>query len=212
MRLWTIQPPSVLGILEGTGRYRAGTAEVLANRMLAPEVPLEDDYTIKAYRWMARQMVKHIGPPPEGVEFPVWAWQRWGGVERPMPDLRVRSHGQSGTEMVRIELEVGEGLYLPSDFDLWFFAYGSHFLPHPPGAEARWNRALREAGCWGKWGETGELPVPLVRMKEDSWQAVFDLGCRRTSLTAVGGRKIIQATLWEITRDMVRGVRRFRCR
>jgi hypothetical protein len=212
MRVWTIQKPGMLETLEKTGVYRADTAKVLEDRILAPEVLLEDDYVIWSYRYMARQMVKRIGSPPPGVEFPVWVWVQWRGPDHPRPDLRVASHGPKGLEMVMIELEVNDSTVLVSDLSLWFFPFGGHYLPYPRGSEAEWNRVLKARGLKTRWGHDKNLPPDLQAMKEDSWEAVFNLGCRATSITDKASQKVFQGCLWEIRKDMIRGVKRFKCR
>ncbi len=39
------------------------------------------------YEWLISQMIKRIGPPPEGVVYPVWAWYKQNG-KRKKTDLR----------------------------------------------------------------------------------------------------------------------------
>ena len=55
----------------------------------------------EAYKWIALQMEKRVGPPPEGVKFPVWAWYMQNGKHK-KPDLRIK---RSETEDEEKQLE-----------------------------------------------------------------------------------------------------------
>ena len=68
MRLWTMQPLRVWEEVQRAGVYRCDAALC----WMAEELP-------HAYAWLAREMTKRVGPPPQGVVYPVWAWymQKW---------------------------------------------------------------------------------------------------------------------------------------
>ena len=67
MILWTIQNKLAYESMKETGVLRVDENYIL------------DDLFKEPYLWMASQMKKRIGNPPEGVIFPVWAWYRWEG-------------------------------------------------------------------------------------------------------------------------------------
>ena len=75
MILWTIQEEAVYHIIMEKGVYRCAP-----ERIFIPECRYQ-------YDWLVRQMEERIGPSPEGVEYPAWAWYSWEG-ERKKPDLR----------------------------------------------------------------------------------------------------------------------------
>ena len=57
MILWTIQPIYIWDMIEETGVYRCDPS---LSTMPEPEF-------VEEYMWLIGQMVKRIGPPPEGV-------------------------------------------------------------------------------------------------------------------------------------------------
>ena len=62
MLLWSIQHQCAYEKMEQTGVLRADKNFIAT------------DWFEDSYLWMAEQMKKRIGEPPEGVIFPVWAW------------------------------------------------------------------------------------------------------------------------------------------
>ena len=108
MLLWSIQHKRAYEKMEQTGVLRADKNFIAT------------DWFENSYLWMAEQMKKRIGEPPEGVIFPVWAWYQWEGM-RKRPDMRVhgRNWGEKGTPVVLLTIEVPDNLVLLSDFDFF---------------------------------------------------------------------------------------------
>lgn len=77
MILWTIQPIEIWKIIQKAGVYRCNPKQ---SSMPEPEF-------VEKYEWLIRQMKKRIGPPPEGVVYPAWAWYKQNGKHR-KPNLR----------------------------------------------------------------------------------------------------------------------------
>ena len=96
MILWTIQPDTVFKLIYTRGHYRCNVHKVHMIEFLRPQ-----------YDWLVSQMKMRIGNPPEGVEYPVWAWQRWS-LTKKCPDLRgIRWWwGQKGGKFYRIEVDI----------------------------------------------------------------------------------------------------------
>ena len=61
MILWTIQPIAIWEMIQETGAYRCDP-----KRSSMPEPVF-----VEKYDWLIRQMKMRIGPPPEGVVYPV---------------------------------------------------------------------------------------------------------------------------------------------
>ncbi len=101
MILWTVQDIAVWEQLEKTGLYTV-PAELIV-------FPKRDDDACNhmnyAYRWLANQMSKLVGPPPEGVEYPIWAWYKRQGRHDGKPDMRQYHHAEGG-QCVRMKLDV----------------------------------------------------------------------------------------------------------
>ena len=104
MLLWSIQHQCTYEKMEQTGVLRADKNFIAT------------DWFEDSYLWMAEQMKKRIGEPPEGVIFPVWAWYQWEGMRKRL-DMRVhgRNWGEKGTPIVLLTIEVPDNLVLLSD-------------------------------------------------------------------------------------------------
>ena len=109
VKLWTMQTRDVWESLQRTGVYRTDTALC----WMAEELP-------HAYSWLAREMTKRVGPPPQGVDYPVWAWYMQNGRHK-KPDLRSERwcYGPGDEDYCCIELEIAPQRVLLSDFDVW---------------------------------------------------------------------------------------------
>jgi len=174
MILWTIQHKKVYekllenGVVRGTPMY----------------IALEDFK--EAYEWMAVQMRKRIGNPPEDAVYPMWAWYQWEG-KRKRPDMRVHGRGWSekGTPIVLLTLDVPDRCVLLSDFDYWHVVLNNGEIIFP----------YNEFKYYSK--EEGEK----------SWENIFDISC------SFDGEEhhflSTQATMWEIKAEWVVKVEHF---
>lgn len=61
--LWTIQSEEAYRVFEKTGVLRANYEQLFCSGVLR-----------YAYDWMVGEMCKRISPPPDGVQYPIWAW------------------------------------------------------------------------------------------------------------------------------------------
>ena len=140
----------------------------------------------KPYQWMAEQMRKRIGAPPEGVEYPVWAWYQWKG-KRKRPNMRIQGRSsEKNVPIVLLTIEVPEENVLLSDFDYWHAVLNNMDLVFPMDEDA----------------------VYPEEVKRKSWENIFDISC-----SFDGERKHVlstQATLWEIKKEWVRRVEYYR--
>ena len=103
--MWTIQTEEAFLEFERTGALRANENFLFC-----------EDYYRFAYDWLSNQMALRIGPPPENVRYPVWAWYQWEG-KRKRRDLRQSGYAKRGTPMVQITFEADPDSFLLSDFD-----------------------------------------------------------------------------------------------
>ena len=186
MILWTSQEEAVYNELLKTGVYRC-------------------DFNLssmrdcrKQYDWLVRQMKQRIGPPPEQVTYPVWAWYQQQGKHR-KPDLRRErwEFGCDGERFACIEIEIPDREVLLSDFDAWCMIL-SDFLISDTEEEARRPEAQYEALS----------PSEKRRMKDKNRERVFDLSPLNNGWARRGYE--IQATFWELRLEQVRDVRFFR--
>ena len=110
MILWTMQPLNVYEMIQGTGVYRCDPAR---SSMIGLEFT-------EQYDWLVEKMTERIGPPPDGVKYPVWAWYKQNG-KRSKPDLRSErwGYGPGGEMYTCIEIDIPDDKVLLSDFDVW---------------------------------------------------------------------------------------------
>ena len=123
LRLWTVQPVAAARTLEG--------GETYVSKPDFEEHWCQDsdsDWGFQqAYAWMVERMIERIGPPPPGVEYPVWAWARPPFATRSgAPDLRRMR--ESGEPQALIELLVDQCETLISDHGSWHFVLNGYPL------------------------------------------------------------------------------------
>jgi len=137
-----------------------------------------------AYDWMSAQMSDLLGPAPDGVRWPVWAWAPHGGWR---PSLRaswgmVPRATRFGnrlnwpTRQARglrwLALDVAPARVLLSDFDLWHSVLNDTYCV----PRSRWD----DDEVWEKVWTPQEI--------EASWRRVF----------TIDSVDLVQACLWEI--------------
>jgi len=184
MRVWTVQAAARLD--GGRWPLRASARYV-------------DPYMRPAYRWMARELARRVGPPPRGVTFPVWAWPV-------KPDLRARAWFPSGTAGARIEAEVEDDELLASDFDRFHAVLNRHYLERDRADDDAFVRALARSGA-PDWPHTPALRARI----EASWPRIFAFD-RATRDPRRHGRRadaLIQVVCWQLRRDQVVRIDRF---
>jgi len=194
MTLWSMQPRERVEDLRRDGFLRTDPRHAYAD-------------FLPAYRWMADQMARRIGPPPGGVEIPLWAWFAYRGTRRPKPDLRSRGFFQPGTEAVRIEIEVAPGGVLLSWFDDWHCVLNLHY--HSLSAN-EFDEIEAEMVADGVENiiHFEDYPENWRQRIVASWDRIFDLDTMPDFNKSEGGRPV-QACLWEIRADDVRSVKEF---
>ena len=177
MILWSIQDKIAYEKMEKTGVWRADKDHIC------------EDFFEESYLWMADQMKKRIGPAPEGVVFPVWAWYRFEG-KRKRPDMRThcRGWGDKGSSIVLLTIDVPEECVLLSDFDYWHCVLNDGEIIYP----------------------FDETVVCSETEKRKSWENIFDIEC--TFDEEAHENLCTQATMWEIKREWVKKVEHFKSR
>ena len=186
MILWTFQPIEIWNLIRETGTYRCDPA-----KCSMPEFA-------DAYQWLIRQMEQRIGPRPNGVEYPVWAWYMQNGKQR-KPDLRSErwGYGQGDEDYVCIELEIPDEQVLLSDFDDWHAVLNNWILTDSMEESDRLEVYLESLP-----------PNEQKAFREHNWEQVLLPAPAEVAPSDDG--KWVQATFWELRKDMVRDVRFFR--
>jgi len=182
LTLWTIRHRDEFSILMRDGVLRADEAQV-------------DKGFHLAYQWMGKQLAKNT-EPPSGCVYPLWAWWRWQGSQRPMPDLRSGAHLPKGTPGVRIEFTIELSEVLLSDFDAWHAVLNKHY--YAPD-EASYNKYLRIT--------KGKSDHEIRKINEESWENIFV-----RKLHDVEKTFSIQAVFWELKKTQISNVKYFTAR
>jgi hypothetical protein len=150
------------------------------------------------------QMILRVGPSPEGVKYPIWAWHTWDWQHK-KPDLRRAEFINCNGSSVCIELELPNNCVLLSNEDMWHIVlnngyYGNYFDGYDDSdyeIEEKWFDSLP--------------PDEQTRVKRKSWERIFDVAPPVDNEWENHGR-YVQATFWELRLDQVVDVRYFKGR
>ena len=155
MRLWTIQPQEMYESLQQNGIVHCDPSRSSG---------LTEMNFQSAYDWMCEQMRQKIGPPPEQVTYPIWAWHTLDWKHQ-KPDLRRTEFCWQPEHSVCLELEIPEEQVLLSDEERWHFVLNNWYLTNATN-EADYNQA--EA-----WFD-GLSPEEQQNVRQQSWQHIFE--------------------------------------
>ncbi len=185
MRLWSIQPLAVWEKLQKFGTLNNSEAYT------------QQDF-LPAYRWMAGEMTRRIGPSPYTDALPFWAWFQAYDSKRPRPDLRRSAHLPAGSSGVRITLQMVSEQVLLSDFELWHYVLNHWYLP----------TSMKDSETFEEQTHDEKTDI-IIR---ESWQRIFDLKFSATDIAAPLAKKSLQATFWELRLENVIEVQSFLAR
>lgn len=196
MRLWMIVEMPFLQVLRTRGEVIADGRRVW--RDCRP-----------AYRWMAAQMERRIGPPPRPRAYPLWGWAQWSGPNR-RPDMRSSGHLPRGTQCYRLTLDVPEQQVLLSDFSDWHMVLNNGYLARTEAEADAFDAELLAAGISRQSRDYGGFTARI----EASWERVFDIDHVGLDPAWNGSPETqsIQATFWRLSQDQVRKVEGFTAR
>ena len=185
MILWTIQKIEIYELIQETGVYHCDLEKSMFS------------FCREQYDWLADEMKKRVGNPPEGVSYPVWAWYMWEGRRR-KPDLRRErwGNGWKGERFACMEIDIPEENVLLSDFDAW-----SIILLHGLLSDSE-EEAERQESAYDSLPEEEKK-----QYRDKNWSRAFDLSYVDNDWFHRGDS--IQATFWELKKDNIRSVRFF---
>ena len=186
MILWTIQPEEIFELINRTGVYRCDGRKKNMR------------YYREQYLWLADQMRKRIGPPPEGVRYPVWAYQRWS-KERLKPDLRAIRWFWGGTNSTfyRLEIDIPNEQVLLSDYWAWSVMLNNGLLSDNEEEDNELDKFYASLS-----------PEAQKEMLFTNWERVFDVALTNNEWNGQG--EIVQATFWELRKEQIRKVTMFK--
>ena len=196
MRLWAVQGSDAFFILNRDGVLHCSSP------LSAIDLDEGENGAFnRAYAWMAGQMEKRMTVPrPEKALYPLWAWAQVGSYKKEYhPGSGDYVHGRS----VLLELDVPEEELLLSDFDIWHCVLNGTSAYTDMQMEKRLDRYLLENGP----KELEEMPQELREYVVSSWERVFDLDRRDRFFSKMKRNRYIQATMWQIRSEWVKGYR-----
>ena len=195
MILWTIQEESSYGQLINTGVYRADASLIFDEYYSAYKMH---------YDWLIGKMKLLIGNPPDGVEYPIWAWHTWEG-KRKRRDLRCRGYGTRGKRKVQMEIEIPDTQVLLTDFDLWCAMMNGFNLNI--STETDLDKDYADLHSAMKSNNYDLFREQIIK----SWDKC--IGCNQCyNELFMCKKRSVQATFWELKKNQIRKVWHFTCR
>ena len=186
MRLWTIQPVEVVNILERDGVFTCN-----------PEKSEYYNDFHDAYLWIAVEMDKRNITHPDGLKLPLWAWHTRDWKHK-KPDLRTTGLGTPGKSYACIEFEINDKDVLLSDYGSWHYVL-NHIWFDNSYSEDDWNKKQE----WFDSLNPKEKENVIVK----SWQNIFNVAKKKNDWFTNG--RYVQATFWELQKDMITNIRYF---
>lgn len=183
MKLWTMQPASLLNEIEKNGVFRCDESKSFN---LTKENSLKPQYN-----WLINQMEQKIGKRPDGVKFPIWAWHTWE-FKRQMPDPDSAAFLKRDGDRVFLTIDIPEEKVVLTDFDAWQNVMTDGFV----SAATNEREYDREAELLDTTDDT-----ELAKLIQKSWQNVFIVDKVDNEFLTRG--KYIQATFWEIIPEYI---------
>ncbi len=186
MILWTIQTENVYEQIQTNGVYRCDFEKSYIYQRCKEQ-----------YDWLAQEMKRRIGDPPEGIRLPVWAWYMWEGG-RKKPDLRRErwGNGWKGDRFACMEIDIPEERVLLSDFDDWSIILLNGLISDTEEEDERLEKEYERMS-----------PEERIKYRNNNWERAFSLQFLDNDWVHRGDS--IQATFWELKREDIRKTRFF---
>jgi len=188
MKLWTVQPLRFYEELQTRGVLHCDPS---SDGFWGAKFP---EYEA-AYDWLVEQMKLRVGPPPAGVQYPLWAWALIGGKSKQPAHRSVAFNDNYLDDCVILELEIANDDILLSDEENWGFVMLNRYMHDVCDSEGRWE----ENAAWFN----NLPPDEQERVKRKSWEKIFDEDDPDNEW------KSVQACFWELRLDQVKDIRRF---
>lgn len=180
--MWTNQPYCVYQQLKRNGIFNCDPHKSLL---------LKEPNFQNAYRWMIQQMKSKIGNPPQNVKVPIWAWYRSKDYRHCRPDFR---WVQDYRDEICMEIDIPEEQVLLSEFESWHYVLNNDYF-----SSATSDEEYEHLNSW-----FDSLPSKKQqRIKEKSWQRIFDISIRRQGEWTING-ETVQGCFWQLRLDQVR--------
>ena len=187
MIMWTIQPYCVYQQLISNGFFYCNPNK--SENLKHPDFKL-------AYQWMTKQLRARLAPPCNQIITPLWARYRSYAYHYQRPDFR---WARDYPDEVCIEYDIPDDEVLLSDFEIWHFVLNDWYYSSAT-SEKEWEQDERRFDALSK--------VEQQRIKEESWQQIFDITLRHGEWTRNGD--VVQGCFWLLRLNQVRRVWRMK--
>jgi hypothetical protein len=188
MRLVTVQDKAAYDDLCATG--------VLRCKLELAEWLCEDEFR-RSYDWLAEQMKRRVGDPPDGVTYPIWAWHTLDGKPAKV-DLRRTEFNNYRGENCILTVEIPDEQVLLSDEENWHYVLNDWYLSED-NSEAEHEKTEL-------WFDSLS-PSERLEVKQNSWERIFNVDTFENEWRRSGC--FVQATFWELRMEQVISARRF---
>lgn len=182
--MWTRQVPEVWEELQTSGIYRVKEEYIrLKNDTLA-------DYYLELYRWYTKVARKYLDIPKDAM-YPVWL------------SVDEKLMLQPAQDTVILEVEVPRDKFLLCNMDAWGYRVNYWYVPLDEADARKHADELRRYGIQEEdeliTTAKGNFYPMLKRKVVESWNRVFTMAPQENQEAA--------ATVWELQKDWVKGIR-----
>lgn len=192
MKLWTVQPEEVYNELKNNNIYFCKEKQ---SPYLYNDDGTKENIFYNAYDWLAKKMTEIIGPPPENIHFPVWAWYRYDWQEKPFSLEEAAKDISNDKNYYLLEIEVPENEVLLSDFDAWHYVLNNWYI----------DDSMNEIESDKISNEFKKLPMQKQEeLTKESWNKIFDISKFENDWKVQG--RYVQATFWELKPKYIKSV------
>lgn len=185
MVLWIILTEDEYAQLQRDGVYRITEAD--EDMRDSPQ----------AFEWLHRELIKRVGPAPEGAVTPLRGWLRWE-PGRPRPDLRwMRWNWHPVGKHALLQVDVPEKKVLLMDAHCWTYILNGWLVTDSEEEWSQLNQVYEN------------LPAAeQKKMLHDNWRRAFDIEYAGEDDWRDKGNEV-EAVFWELRKEQVRSVKKF---
>ena len=193
LKIWSIQPKEVINEIHNNGFVVCDPVKI------GDWFGNEYDKFKPAYDWLVKRMSEKIGKP-DHVRYPLWGWyiRDWRNKK---PDLRNIGYGRPGDIQYCIECEIPVKEIVLTDFQEWNCVLND-FPLFVVDSDEEYER------IYDKFSNLST--EEQEKYKRDSWNQVFDIAPFNNGYRIKG--KYVQATFWELRKEYIKKVTKFKVR
>lgn len=144
----------------------------------------DNDEFYRSYKWLVKKMNQKI-KNPKNIKFPIWGWKKIENMKNGYPDLNFFCNEENIEDYILLTIKISEDKVVLSDFDKWHCVLNNFYCLDENYTEEEYDKEYKRIESLSK--KEREI------IKEKSWDDIFN----------IENSKEIQATFWEISKDMI---------